>query len=110
MNLSTEERVAIALIDYINGEPEHANGLCFYLSEALDYCAPMYGYNDEVKCFPYAFVTRALEVLPEFGHPHDYIGHTYGYTTLRQCFAVKALELLETGRLYDDPEHGWVVR
>ena len=110
--ITVEERVMIALIDYINAKPEHQCGLCYYLDEVVDtgiYYPKYYDLGDDSpSCKSYSLIPLAREKMPEFGPKNSYITCKSGPTPRRLEFAATLLKSIETGDVYYCTEsHMW---
>ena len=104
MSITVEERVMIALIDYINAKPEHHNGLCYYLGEVTNtnsFLLEYYDFEADFRnCMPYSLIPLARKKMPAFGPVHNYITTEQGPTKRRIQFAKALLKFLEQGNVY----------
>jgi hypothetical protein len=106
IRMTPEQRLAEALIHYINAEPEHSAGLCLWLKFEA---ATLGGL--EIPS-PYGTTTAAmgLKGCPRF-EGGVYITHEKGFNKRRAKLAKFMLAKLQSGELvHSVKQEGWLVR
>lgn len=100
--ITAEEQLACALIDYIEGRPDHHAGLCCHLSGR----ATFEGHDPLIRGNPYDMIEMVREsVLKKYG-TDTYVDPEYGPTKRRLEFAADLLKLVESGRLFFSQAEG----
>lgn len=108
--MTAEETLACELINYIEAQPQHSFGICWYLSGQHNDFYSGFGYEEPIAPGAYKMVDMVrTSVLTKYGI-ETMVDSRYGPTPTRLRFAKDLLDLVTSGRLrFEKTSGAWVV-
>ena len=109
--MTAEEVLACELINYIEAQPSHYSGLCYYLRNGVCAVGRIHKPVPLIAGYSYDMVGMVMASKHWDGKRHNWVDDEDGPTPERLRLAQLILDLTIEGTLYfDPPSNSWKLR